>query len=126
MAIAIGSRVALKALGVGLAIGQVTAQPPIFGISETAGGGPYVIDWENGNQATVPLGVLDELLVANVTTLGLIGKVVNVLGQSSSYTAIVVDAYNRNGTQECVLVKTIQNGTFFELDASTVEVQSDL
>jgi len=126
MAVAIGSRVALKTLGQGLAIGQVTAQPPVFGVSQTASPGPCVIDWENGAQATVPLAVLDELLGANPTTLGLIGQVVNVEGQSAAYNALVVDAYNRNGTQELVLVKTLNNGTYFELDATTVVPQPNL
>jgi hypothetical protein len=126
MAIGIGSRVALKVTGNNLVLGQVTAQPPVFGVSETAGGGPYVIDWENGQQATVPLGVLDELFAANTTTLGLMGKVVVVTDASSSYNAIVVDAYNRNNTKECVLVKTLQNGTYYELDATTVEVVTGL
>ncbi len=126
MAIAVGSRVALKVLGSNLVLGQLTAQPPVFGVSETAGGGPYVIDWENGQQSTVPLGVLDELFAANTTTLGLLGKVVVVTDGSSSYNAIVVDAYNRNNAHECVLVKTLQNGTFYELDATTVEVVTGL
>lgn len=126
MAIAIGSRVTLKALGVDLTIGQVSAQPVLFGTSETAGGGPYVVDWDNGSQSTVPVGVLDEIFAASPTTLALIGTVVNVNGQSASYNALVVDAYSRNGTQECVLVKTLQNDTFFELDASTVVVQENL
>lgn len=121
MAIAIGSRVALKVHGVDLRVGQITAQPPVFGVSETAGAGPYTIDWDNGNRATtVPLGVLDELFAPNSTTLELVGQVVNVEGQSASYNAVVVDAYNRNTTQETVLVKTLQNGTYYELDATTV------
>jgi hypothetical protein len=126
MAIAIASRVALKVTGSNLVLGQVTAQPPVFGVSETAGGGPYVIDWENGKQSTVPLGVLDELFAADVTTLGLMGKVVVVTDASSSYNAVVVDAYNRNATKECVLVKTLQNGTYYELDATTVELVTGL
>jgi len=121
MAIAIGSRVALKNLGSSpLVIGQVNAQPVLFGTSETAAPGPCVIDWDNGDQATVPVAVLDEILVANNTTLDLVGKVVNVAGQASAYTALVVSAYNRNGSQQCVLVKTLQNGAYFELDATTV------
>lgn len=122
MAIAIGSRVALKALGASpMLIGQSTAQPPLFGTSETAGGGPYVIDWDNGEQHTVPLGVLDELFVANATTLLLVGQVVNVTGQSAAYAGVVVSAYNRNNAQECVLVKTLANGAYFEYDATTVK-----
>lgn len=127
MAIAIGSRVALKTLGASpFSIGQVTAQPPVFGVSQTAGGGPYTIDWENGAQASVTLGVLDELFIASAETRALIGQIVNVAGFSASYNAVVVDAYNRNGTQECVLVKTLQNGVFYEIDATTVVVQEDL
>jgi hypothetical protein len=120
MAIAIGSRVALKISGVDLVVGQVNAQPPLFGVSQTAGAGPYVVDWENGAQATVTLGVLDEIFQANVTTRGLMGKVVCVTDGSSSYNAIVVDVYNRNGTQETVLVKTLQNGVYYELNATLV------
>jgi hypothetical protein len=127
MAIAIGSRVALKVTGSNLVLGQVTAQPPVFGVSETAGGGPYIIDWENGKQtSSVPLGVLDELFAANSTTLDLVGKVVVLTDASSSYNAVVVDAYNRNATHECVLVKTLQNGTYYELDATTVELVTGL
>lgn len=128
MAIAIGSRVALKALGASpMLIGQSTAQPVLFGTSETAGGGPYVVDWDNGEQHTVPLGVLDEIFAANSTTLLLLGKVVNVNvaaqpGQSAAYAGVVVSAYNRGNAQECVLVKTLANGAYFELDATTVVV----
>lgn len=126
MAIAVGSRVALKVGGIDLALGQVTAQPPVFGVSETAGGGPYVIDWENGNQHTVPLGVLDELVEADPTTRSLLGQVVNIAGFSSAYTGVVVAVYSRNGATQCVLVKTLQNDTFVEYDATTVVPQTNL
>jgi len=126
MAIVIGSRVALKALGIDLTIGQVSAQPVLFGTSETAAPGPCVVDWDNGQQQTVALAVLDEIVAASPTTLDLVGVVVNIASQSASYDALVVDAYNRNGTQECVQVKTLQNGTFFELDAAVVVPQENL
>ncbi len=126
MAIAIGSRVALKALGVDLTIGQVSAQPPVFGVSQTADPGPCVIDWETGTQATVPVDVLDEILAASPTTLALMGNVVNVADYSAAYNALVVDAYNRGGGQECVVVRTLTSGVFYELDAASVVVQENL
>ncbi len=127
MTIAVGSRVALKTLGQSpFGIGQVTAQPPLFGVSQTAGGGPYVVDWENGTQSTVTLGVVDELLIASPTTRALLGEIVNLAGQSASYNAEVVAVYNRNGTQECVLVRTLQNGTYYEWDPASVVAQQNL
>lgn len=120
MAIAVASRVALKVLGVDLTLGQVTAQPPVFGVSETAGGGPYVVDWDNGVQNTVPVGVLDELFEANDATKAFLGKVVTGPSYSSAYSGLVVSVYNRNATQECVLIKTLQSGVYIELDATTV------
>lgn len=122
MAIAIGSRVALTILGADLSLGQICAQPPVFGVSETAGAGPYVIDWENGNQATVPLGVLDELFAADPTTLNFVGKVVAVPDESSAYNALVVAAYNRGAAQECLLVKTLTGGVYRELDPANAVV----
>jgi hypothetical protein len=128
MAIAINSRVALKNLGASpLVIGQMTAQPVLFGTSETAGGGALVIDWDNGAQATIPAGNLDEIFAASPTTQLFLGRVVNVSavaqpGQSASYAGIVIAVYNRDNAQECVLVKTNQNGAYFELDAANVVI----
>lgn len=127
MAIAIGSKVALKSLGQSpFGLGQVNAQPPLFGVSQTASPGPYTVDWDNGVQATIAAAVIDELLVASSGTRDLIGQVVNVQGQSASYNALVVSAYSRNGTQECVLVKTLENGVYYELDAASVVPQQNL
>jgi hypothetical protein len=127
MAIAIGSKVALKTLGQSpFGIGQVNAQPPLFGVSQTASPGPYVVDWDNGLQSTVAAAATDELLLAAAGTRALLGKVVNIVGQSSAYNALVVSVYNRNGTQECVLVKTLSNGTYYELDAAAVVPQPNL
>lgn len=119
MAIAAGSIVALKVTSAALTgLGFQTAQPPVFGVSEGAAGG--AVNWYNGTHvAAVASGQLDEIIDANPTTQELIGRVVTVAGYSASYNSIVVAVYNRNGT-ECVLLKTLQNLTYIELDATTV------
>jgi hypothetical protein len=125
MAIGAGSIVALKVASAGLTIGFQTAQPPVFGVAQ--GAMPGAIDWYSGTQTTtVTAAVVDEILNPDPSTQALIGLVVTITGYSSSYNAIVVSAYNRNGTQECVLVKTLENGAFLELDATTVTVVASL
>lgn len=125
MAIGAGSIVALKVASTGLTIGFQTAQPPVFGVAQAAM--PGAVDWYNGLQTTtVTAAVVDEILDPDPTTQALIGSVVTVTGYSASYNGIVVSAYNRNGTQECVLIKTLENGAFLELDATTVVVVASL
>lgn len=124
MAIAAGSIVALKVASAGLTLGFQTAQPPVFGVSEGAAGG--AVNWYNGTHvAAVASGQLDEILDPNTTTQDLIGQVVSVEGYSPAYNSIVVNAYNRGGT-ECVLLRTLQNGVYLELAATTVTIVAGL
>lgn len=122
MAIGAGSIVALKSTSAALTpLGFLTAQPPVFGVAEGAAGG--AVNWFNGTHvAAVASGQLDEILNPDVTTQKLIGQVVTVVGYSSAYNSIVVGAYNRSSAQECVLVKTLANGAYLELDATTVSI----
>ncbi len=126
MAIGAGSIVALKVSSAAFAgLGFLTAQPPVFGVAEGAAGG--AVNWSNGTHvAAVAAGQLDEIVDANTTTKGLIGKIVNVVGHSASYNGLVIGAYNRGAAVECVLVKTLQNGAYAEYDATTVVVQANL
>lgn len=119
MAIGAGSIVALKVASTGLTLGFQTAQPPVFGVAEAAAGG--AVNWYNGTHVTAVLsGQLDEILSPDVATQRLLGEVVSISGYAAAYNAVVVSAYNRSGSQECVLLKTLANGVYLEVDATTV------
>lgn len=119
MAIGAGSIVALKVASTGLTFGFQAAQPPVFGVAEGAAGG--AVNWSNGlHTAAVAAGQLDELLDPNDTTQNLIGRTVAVTDYDATYNAIVVSAYNRSGSQECVLLKLLSNGAFLEVAATSV------
>ncbi len=125
MAIDAGSIVALKAASSALTFGFLTAQPPVFGVAEGAAGG--AVNWYNGlHTSAVASGQLDEIVDPNVTTQELIGEVVTIAGYSSAYNSVVVGAYNRNATTECVLLKLLSNGAYLEVDATLVTVVAGL
>lgn len=85
MAIGISSIVAVKVSSTALAFGNVSAQPPCFGVSETAST-PFTVTWQsNGSRvASIPLTSLDEILNPSADTLALMGSVVAIGGYSAA------------------------------------------
>lgn len=126
MAIGISSIVAVKISSAALSLGSISSQAPAFGVSETAST-PFTITWGDGSRvASIPATSLDEIITASMPTLALVGSVVTKLNRDPAYSGIVVDAYARVATSpvasttQMVLVKTLSNGAFLEMDASTV------
>ena len=122
MAIGTGSRVGIRTYSTDLTLGQVTPQPPLFGIVEAASEGSNSVLWDNGIQGTAILDAsLDEITDASPTAQALLGKTVAINNDASTYNAIVVDVYSRTAN-DVVLLKTLANGAFIEALASDVSV----
>lgn len=135
MAIGVNSIVAVKISSVApagqLTIGNVSAQPPAFGSSESAGT-PFTVTWSNSGArvAAIPVGQLDEITDPSSPTQNLLGKVVNLsngatppIGGSPAMNGVVIGAYARSGV-DCVLVKLLQADAYVEILASAVQVQA--
>ena len=124
MAIGIGSIVAVKISSAALTEGFVCAQPPCFGVSETAAT-PFTVTWQpDGSRvAAVPDSSLDEITTPGNTTAALLGKLVTIAGYDASYTSVVVGAYKRTAV-DYVLLKSVATGAWREIIATAVTVTS--
>lgn len=122
MAIGVSSIVAVKISSPGLALGNVTAQAPSFGVSETAST-PFTVVWsDSGNRVAAIVGTsLDEILNPSTPTQDLLGQVVTIEGASAAFSGLVIGVYSRS-TIDCVLMKNLQTGCFIEAAASAVTV----
>jgi hypothetical protein len=121
MAIGAGSVVALNNSSAALAAGAVSViwQSPMFGVVDS-GGGPYVVNWGDGEQQTVVAGALDEIVSASNTDL--IGHIVSLANENGSARITVVAEYRRGGSGgvDVVLGQT-QSGAWRELPVSAVQ-----
>lgn len=121
MAIGANSIVAVRNTSVGLTKGNVVAQPPAFGIVETAS--PFTINWGNGTRTTGSLvNTLDEILDASTATQNLLGQTVSVLGYGPAYIGVAVSVYHRTSLTpaDMVLIKMTQSGAWIEVPAADV------
>lgn len=125
MAIGVGSIVAIKissaVSGSVLSPGAVTAQPPCFGVCESAGA-PFTVVWaDTGVKTTGLLATsVDEIEDPDGPTAGLLGKVVNIDGYDPAYNSVVVSAHKRSEVNY-VLCKSIATGMYMEVLATAIE-----
>ena len=142
MAFVVGNRARVKLSSTALAAGSLCPQPPLLGVVQAiAGGGGdadnITVGFENGKQIVVLGAALDLIgdIASSTVRNGFLDRVVNgwitppnppAAGVSymSSYTGRIVDVYTVNAALT-VLIAALQNGMFYELPVTDVNILGD-